>query len=271
MKTDRAEEEARLEETLRKEKDLAQKYLDVAGVMFVAIDAHQKVTLINHRGSEIIGYKKEEIIGKNWFDTFLPERVREEVRAGFARLMSGDIEPIEYVKNPVLTYNGEERIISWHNTVMKDEAGNITGTLSSGEDVTEQKHAEEALRNERHRFESLTENTPLGMMLIARDGTTRYINPKFTELFGYDLTDIPDGKTWFKKAYPDQEYRRNVASTWVEHYKGSKPGEKEPRTFIVTCKDGRQKVVHFIPVALETGEFLTTCEDVTELKRAEEA
>ncbi|MHC4480469.1 MAG: PAS domain S-box protein, partial [Planctomycetota bacterium] len=65
-------ERKRAEEALRQERDRAQRYLDVAGVMFVALNAKGEVALINQKGSEVLGYEQVEIIGKNWFDSFLP-------------------------------------------------------------------------------------------------------------------------------------------------------------------------------------------------------
>lgn len=125
------------EEALREERDRAQKYLDVAGVMLVAIDANQKVVLVNKKVCEILGCKEEEIIDKNWFDNFLPERVRDEVIDAFDKLMAGKIGSISYLENPVLTKPGGETFIAWQNTVLTDEAGNIVGILSLGEDITE--------------------------------------------------------------------------------------------------------------------------------------
>ena len=84
------------------------------------------------------------------------------------------------------------------------------------------------------------------MVLIDKEGHFTYINRKFTELFGYDLSDIPDGRTWFRKAYPDAEYRHTVISAWREDWGDAKPGEHEARVFTVTCKDGTQKIVQFI-------------------------
>jgi PAS domain S-box-containing protein len=107
--------------------------------------------------------------------------------------------------------------------------------------------------------------------MIDQDGTFKYINPKFTELFGYDLTDIPDGKTWFRKAYPDPDYRHHVISAWLSDLKIAKEGELRPQAFTVMCKDGSKKVINFISVKLDTGENLIACEDITERIRAEEA
>jgi PAS domain S-box-containing protein len=140
-------ERKRAEKALRQERDRAQKYLAIAGVMIVAINSKGEVTLINKKGCEVLGYKKEEeIIGQNWFESFLPGRIRNEVKAVFAKLTAGEIEAVEYFENPVLTKSGVERIIAWHNTVLTDEAGNVLGTLSSGADITEHKRAERLLR-----------------------------------------------------------------------------------------------------------------------------
>jgi len=136
-------ERKKAEQALLRERDNAQKYLDVAGVMLVAINADEKVTLINKKGCEILGYDEKEIIGKNWFDNFLPKEMKNEVSRVFRQLMDGESELVEYFENPVVTKSGKERIIAWHNTLLKDENGNIQATLSSGEDITEQKRAEE--------------------------------------------------------------------------------------------------------------------------------
>ena len=128
----------------RKEKERAEQYLDVAGVILRVLDRAGTVTLINKKGSEILGYGEEEIIGKNWFDNFVPERLKTEIRAVFARHLAG--QPVEYYENPIVTRSGEERLIAWHNTMIKDVQGRSIAALSSGEDVTARKKAEEQAR-----------------------------------------------------------------------------------------------------------------------------
>ncbi|HOV91331.1 MAG TPA: diguanylate cyclase [Syntrophorhabdaceae bacterium] len=124
-------------------------------------------------------------------------------------------------------------------------------------------------------FYILTENAPFGIVVIARDGTYKYINGKFKKTFGYNLKDIPNGKTWFRKAYPDPSYRKMVLHTWIKDLETFRQknisGERTPYTFTVKCKDGSEKIINFIPVELNTGDTLVSCEDVTEKKMAEMA
>jgi PAS domain S-box-containing protein len=132
----------RAEDELKKERDRAQMYLDVAGVIFVALDVEGKVVLLNKKGCEILGYEEQEIIGKSWFDLCLLEPMRNEIKSAFVQLMKGFLDPIEYYENPVLTKNGEERYIAWHNALVRNEKGDIVGAFSSGEDITDRKRAE---------------------------------------------------------------------------------------------------------------------------------
>ncbi len=133
------------EKALQEERDRAQGYLDISSVI-VVIKPDQTVSLINRRGCEILGYEEQEILGQNWFDTCIPEQERERVRSTFDQLMLGAVEPAEYFENPILTKSQGERIIAWHNTVLRDESGAIVGSLSSGEDITARMRAEAALR-----------------------------------------------------------------------------------------------------------------------------
>ncbi len=137
------EQEKHSAEMLCRERDQAKAYFAIAGVMMVAMDNDQKVTLINSRGCEVLGYTQEEIVGKNWFDTFVPERLREGVRAVFNKLIKGETELAEYYENPIVTKGGAERIIAWHNTALKGADGTIAVILSSGEDITDKQQHEE--------------------------------------------------------------------------------------------------------------------------------
>jgi PAS domain S-box-containing protein len=130
---------------LRAERNKAQQYLNIAGVIIVAITETGVVSLINKKGCQVLGYKEDEILGKNWYDLCVPERDRHERKSLFTQVMAGEIEEAEDYENTIVTKTGEERIIAWHNTTLRDEKENIIGTLSSGEDITQRKQTEEEL------------------------------------------------------------------------------------------------------------------------------
>lgn len=144
------------EEAVHREKELAQKYLDMAAVMFIVLDSRGDITLVNWKGTEILEFDQDEIIGKNWFDNFISPDRREDVRNIFNQLMSGEIENLEYVENSVLTRNGRERIIAWHNALLKDENGRIIGTVSSGDDITDRRKVEKRLLDYQSQLKTLT-------------------------------------------------------------------------------------------------------------------
>jgi len=127
-----------------------------------------------------------------------------------------------------------------------------------------------SLQESEERYRILVEESPLGVSLIGKDGRYRYLNPKFIEIFGYGLQEIPTGKEWFRKAYPDEKYRKEVLATWIDDHKRYGIGGARPRIYLITCKDGSRKVILFRPVTMESGDQLVLYEDVTETQRLEE-
>ena len=133
---------------LQQERDKAQKYLDVAEVMIVAINEEGEITLVNQKGAGILGYKIEELIGKNWFNTCLPAWDRKRAKSGFDEFILGGVALGDHFDQAVITRSGEERIIEWHSTPLwewVDEEKHRIGSLSSGEDITNRVRAEQLL------------------------------------------------------------------------------------------------------------------------------
>jgi PAS domain S-box-containing protein len=224
------------EQALRAERDKARQYLAVAGVILVTLDTHGRVTLVNQMGCDVLGFRADEIIGKNWFDHFVPERMREMVRTEFQGLMEGKrTELPEMYENPVVTWSGKERLIAWRNTVLRGDEGQIVATLSSGEDITERRRAEQALRqahdelerrvvertqelariNEllredivkrkrverelresEEQFRAIANATPIPIMISrSRDGLIMYGNQQLSEVSGRPVAELIGMKT----------------------------------------------------------------------------
>ncbi|NOR13140.1 MAG: PAS domain S-box protein [Candidatus Aminicenantes bacterium] len=130
---------------LREERNKAQQYLNIAGVIIVAINKEGIITLINKRGCDVLGYTEDELIGKDWYNLCVPQKYREERKRDFEDLMAGYYKNVEDYENTILTKSGKEPIIAWHNTLIRDDDGHIIGTLSSGADITKRKQTEEEL------------------------------------------------------------------------------------------------------------------------------
>jgi len=127
---------------LFKETEKMKKYLDIAGVILVVLDKRGNIVMLNKKGYKILQYTEGELIGRNWFDTCLPRQNIKEVYEVFKKLMRNEIENTEFYENSILTKSGKEKIIAWHNALLFDNNGEIIGTLSSGEDITERKKTE---------------------------------------------------------------------------------------------------------------------------------
>lgn len=143
-------ERQRAEESLRVERDRVQMYLDIAGTIFLVLDTKGNVVLINRKGCEILERGEKDIVGKHWFENFVPPDERRALKPVFRDLVTEGAAIKEYVENRIWVREGVYRLIAWHNTPLRDGQGGVIGTLSSGEDVTERKRAEESLlQNER--------------------------------------------------------------------------------------------------------------------------
>jgi len=255
----------RAEELLRKGRDRAQKYLDVAGVMLVAVDAEQRVGLINKKGCEILGYNEEEILAKNWFDNFLPEKTREEVRAIYEKLVCGEADTPEYYENPILTKNGDQRLIAWHNTVLRDDKGQVIATLSSGEDITERRRSEEALRESEEKYRDLFENAREAIVTLDLEGNITDVN-KLVEEYGFKRDQLI-GKSHFD--FIAKKYRSNSVKEFENLTRGI-PVEGEVE--LITPKGNA--IVEYRNNPIRRGEQIVGVQevliDITERRKAKQ-
>ena len=140
---------------LAHERDLVKNYLNVAEVMLVALDQSGRIAMINRKGAEILGAPISSLIGKNWFSNFLPERDQNAVRHIYDRLMTGKVEAISRYENNIINSRRETLLIAWNNSLIKDDKGQVIGTLSSGEDITQRRLAEDQLQQHREHLEEI--------------------------------------------------------------------------------------------------------------------
>ena len=158
-----------VERALRRERDRAREYFDIAEVILILLDRDGRIRQLNRKGGQVLGYPDGELLGENWFERCLAEESRDEVRTVFKRLMRGELEPSEYHENPVVTRSGEVRTIAWHNVFLRDETGRITGTLSSGQDITERRRSEKEIRRLNEELEDQVKERTLQLEAANRE------------------------------------------------------------------------------------------------------
>ncbi|MEK6202191.1 MAG: ATP-binding protein [Desulfobulbaceae bacterium] len=147
-----------VEALLRQKHDRSQRHLDMVQTFMLELDFQGKITMINRKGCELLGYREDELVGRLWFTACLPQpQGMEEIYPVFQQIINGDLRGVVYFENPVVCRNGSQRLIAWHNTGYSDDKGRIISTLSSGEDISERKRLGEELDHHRHHLEDLVE------------------------------------------------------------------------------------------------------------------
>jgi two-component system sensor kinase FixL len=165
-----------------RERDRANGYLDVAQTMLVALDTQHRVTLINRKGCEILGYEESALLGQDWFKMVVPESDSERVAKRFAEFMAARQHPPLQAELAVRTAGGAERIIAFRTMVIEDSDGNATGVLSSGEDVTEWRQAEAEAREARERMMHVSRLATMGEMA---EGISHELNQPLAAITTY--------------------------------------------------------------------------------------
>ncbi|MCX7846370.1 MAG: diguanylate cyclase [Dictyoglomaceae bacterium] len=129
-----------------KESEKFKDYIEYVGVIILILDKKGNVLLINKKGEEVLGYTKEKIQGKNWFDNFMPEDKGEELKKAYDDLVKGKTKLKEREYKFPLKTRDDLKIIKWNISPLFDERGKIIGFIVSGEDITESKKEEELLK-----------------------------------------------------------------------------------------------------------------------------
>jgi diguanylate cyclase (GGDEF)-like protein/PAS domain S-box-containing protein len=163
--------------------------------------------------------------------------------------------------------DGTKIWISMTARVVCDESGKIVCYEGTSEDITTRKEIEQLLCRERETFYGILQKAPYGAALIDRDGRYLFINPEFTSITGYTLEDIPTGKEWFRKAYPDKNYRHYA----IEEWKKDIDSRGLNKTFNIVCKDKSVKEIEIRTAFLDDGRAIVMLVDITERKQTEEA
>ena len=244
---DEMNERIKAQQKVEAEKEKAKQYLDIMGGILVALDSRGIIILINRKGCELLERNEKSLIGKEWFDLAIPEKQRKEVSSVFHKTMTGDITSTEYFENAVITRTGRELLIAWNNTLIRDAAGNIIGTLSAGTDITERRQAEESLRDTnvklgkalgqlKHAQEQVIQSERLKALGEMASGIAHDFNNALMPITGYTnfilhnpdvLSDKEDTLSMIKDVNLAAKDAMEVVRRLREFYKPSLESERE--------------------------------------------
>jgi len=256
------------EEGVRRRRAWLESLFQHASFGIVTVDRDGVVLSCNGSFARLFGFEETELLGAGIDDLITCERCRKEARAFTARTLEGASFQDTAERHRKDGSSVDVEIVGV--PVIVD--GQVIGGHGVYREISALRAAEEALRESEELFRVFGEDAPFGMSIMNADRTFQYFNPKFTEIFGYTLEDLPDKSTWFRKAYPDPAYREMVRGVWTkDSLTDRRVGEVKPRIFTVRSKDGQDKTIHFRAVILEDRRQLMTYEDITARSRAEEA
>jgi diguanylate cyclase (GGDEF)-like protein/PAS domain S-box-containing protein len=140
-------ERRRAEEAMRESERRMRDILETVQLVAVLLDREGIITYCNPFFLELVGYEEEDVIGREWFSTFVPEADRDSGRATLRdRMQLGAVAAHE--ETAIVTRHGDRRVVAWSNTVLRDWTGEVSGTASIGADVTDRRRAEEQLQHD---------------------------------------------------------------------------------------------------------------------------
>ncbi len=215
------------EKSIKKERDKAKIYLDTVEVIILAIDMNGLVTLINRKGCQILGYKEEELLGKNWFDICIPEETRQQCKDTFWSL--DRVKALDYKESLIITASGERKTIAWHYSVLWDDDGNMSGLLSSGADISDIKIKESERESIRSQLQQAQKMEAVGQLTggIAHDFNNIIASIMgHTELVMTRLNYLDDEKVhkYLEHVYKSGERARDLVDKMLAFSRGQSGG-----------------------------------------------
>jgi len=248
---------------------ILQQYLDSASVLFISLNADGTVHYANPFACKTLGTTQEEIEGKNWFDHFIPESDRPQVKEVWQQIIDGNVDVMEYYENNIITITGEKRFIAWHNTAIYDSHGKLSRHISSGSDITDKTSVDALIESEK-RAKAIFEQAAVGIARVAPDGRWLDVNRKLCEIVGYQRAELLT-LTFQEITHPDDlntdlKYVEEMLDNLIDTYTLEKRYiHKQGHTVWVNLtaslvKDSAGKPEHFISVV----------EDISSRKEIEE-
>jgi PAS domain S-box-containing protein len=171
------------EQAFRESERRFNEMLDNVELVSVMLDREARVTYCNDYLLSLTGWRREDVLGQDWFEMFIPPD-DGQTRAVFDALIRDERAALHYV-NPVLTRLGERRTIQWNNTVLRAAGDDVVGTASIGQDITARLEAEERARAAAQRTQALAHR-----LVEAQESEQRRLSAELHDRVGQNLAAL---------------------------------------------------------------------------------
>jgi PAS domain S-box-containing protein len=118
--------------------------IDTAGSAIVVLSPEYRILEFNREAEAIYGWRRSEVLGKDYLELFLPPERRPDVAAMIHRLLAGTT--VQGFEGVLRARSGEERVMVWNVRPLRDAVGHALGIVGVGQDITERKRADEQIR-----------------------------------------------------------------------------------------------------------------------------
>ncbi len=262
--TERKTSELALKESERRFRGI----LEDVTLISIILDSNGHIVMANNFLLNLTGYAREDVLGKSWFDMFIPAEIRSELHVTFEGGMVGKGLPQHY-ENEILKRSGERLIIRWTNIFLYDNSNAFAGITSIGEDITERRRMQSVLRDREEQYRTLITTMQQGMSLheiilspegIPVDYRFIDINESFEQLTGLKASEVI-GKTVLEVMPETEQY-------WIEQY-GAVALTGAP-LFYENYSKVLNKYFEVIAYRPKPNHFATIVSDITQRKLSEQ-
>lgn len=255
-------EQGRMEEAVRRERDFAEGLIDTAHAIVLVLDLAGKVVRVNRFFEEVSGHRLEDMVGVDWIEAVVPARDRAEVGAALRQVLGGAREAS--CIRPIVDSVGREIAVEWSTRPLRDAAGQVTGVLAIGQDVTRR----EELAASQRLLSAAIEQSSSSIMVTDTEGRITFVNGAFSRTTGYSAAEaLGRNPRFLKSGETPPEVHRDLWATLVagrawrgELRNRKKSGEaywEEASVSPVVDRQGR------------TSHYLAVKDDITLRKEAE--
>lgn len=256
------------EEALHETERLYREIYSIAPLAFVVWDLNCRITDWNKRAEEMFGWRREEVLGKNFFDFLIPDNAQLQVEDAVDALLKHALPNRSINEN--LTKSGEFILCEWNNSIRYDGAGRVIGAISLGLDITERKRVEDALRAGEKFLSDIFASIQDGISVLDEEFNIVQVNTTMEQWYPHAMP-LPGKKCY--QAYQGRNERCEICPTRRTFETGQVGREVVPKRGPNNEIEGWVDLYSFPLRDTETGHLKGVIEyarDITEQKYAED-